>query len=127
MTNSTIGALSKTVNTGFDKAARGRGLLRKYYQINLKNQIKQKTYIDDWYHANPSRLKTAEPMLKTSEEYQKASTAELLGADAEICRVVAVTLEKKVEMVVIAVYLFTAFSSRSRCTYGSAVTAQITR
>lgn len=88
------------------------------YVNNLIHRKITNTDIDDWYHVSPSRLNTADAILKTIDEYQNPST--VVEPFPEICKVVAVTLEKKVAMVVIAMYFFVAFLSRSSCTYGRA-------
>lgn len=61
-------------------------------------------------------------MLKTSEQNQSALT-KLRMSTSGISKVVAERIEKKVAIVVIAMYFFTAFLSRSRCTNGRAATS----
>ena len=62
------------------------------------------TYIEDFRQVMPSRLLTPEETLKISDTNQKKLTASLDfegGYDIDIWRVVAVTLEKNVAIVVI--------------------------
>lgn len=70
-------------------------------------QIRYTAYIDDFRHVKPSKLLTAAETLKTSDKNQKRLTRPLNDSDASTLgranvnwRVVAVTLEKKVAMVV---------------------------
>lgn len=75
------------------------------------------TYIDDFLHVIPSRLLTPEETLKTREINQKKFTIfhnwELWAMDVDIWRVVAVTLEKKVAIVVMFTYRVVALSFSS--------------
>ena len=66
--------------------------------------IKQRTYIDDFRQVRPSKLLMPDETLKTRDKYQKRLTTLPIGVfelGRENWMVVAVTLEKKVAIVVI--------------------------
>lgn len=97
------------------------GICESYLEGSLNNcgyrTMNLITHIDDLRHVNPSRLHTAEDTLNTSERNQKRLTAPLKGSDASACNgayvnwsVVAVTLEKKVAMVVRLTYRVVSLS-----------------
>lgn len=75
------------------------------------------THIDDFRHVKPSRLLTADDTLNTSDRNQKRLTTPLSESDASVCNgayvnwsVVAVTLEKKVAIVVRLTYRVVSLS-----------------
>ena len=78
------------------------------------------TYIDDFLHVIPSKLLTPDETLNTSDRNQKKFTTFSRSeglSEIDICRVVAVTLEKNVAIVVIFTYRVVAlsFSSARNC------------
>ena len=81
------------------------------------------TYIEDFRQVMPSRLLTPEETLKISDTNQKKLTASLDsegGYDIDIWRVVAVTLEKNVAIVVIWICRVVSLSFSSARNVGSA-------
>ena len=84
---------------------------------------KHDSYIDDFLHDIPNILLIAEETLKTNDRNQKKLTTlpnMVSEFGSENCRVVAVTLEKKVAMVVILTYRMVALSFSSARKVGKA-------
>ena len=82
------------------------------------------SHIDDFLHVMPNKLLIAEETLKTSDRNQKKLTtlpSTVLESGSENWRVVAVTLEKKVAIVVIFTYRVAALSFSSARKVGSAI------
>ena len=78
------------------------------------------SHIDDFLHVIPSKLLTPDETLNTSDRNQKKFTTFSRSeglSEIDICRVVAVTLEKNVAIVVIFTYRVVAlsFSSARNC------------
>lgn len=84
---------------------------------------KHDSYIDDFLHDIPNILLIAEETLKTNDRNQKKLTTlpnMVLEFGSENWSVVAVTLEKKVAMVVILTYRMVALSFSSARKVGKA-------
>ena len=83
------------------------------------------THIDDLLHVIPSRLPTPDETLNTSDMNQKRFTMshrlDWMGAEIVIWRVVAVTLEKNVAIVVMFRYRVVALSFSSARNVGRAM------
>ena len=83
------------------------------------------THIDDLLHVIPSRLLTPDETLNTSDMNQKKFTMshrlDWMGAEIVIWRVVAVTLEKNVAIVVMLTYRVVALSFSSIRNIGRAM------
>ena len=82
------------------------------------------THIDDLLHVIPSRLLTPDETLNTSDMNQKKFTAfhrDDCVKEIDICRVVAVTLEKNVAIVVMFTYRVVALSFSSARNIGRSV------
>ena len=116
-----IGALS---NHTFIITGAGReSYLSSETSISLRICSKQESYIDDFIHVMPSRLLIAEETLKTNDRNQKKLTTlpnGVVESVSENWRVVVVTLEKKVAMVVIFTYRVVALSFSSARKVGRA-------
>ena len=92
-------------------------------RINTHINHKYNPYIDDFLHVIPSRLLIADETLKTNDNSQKKLTTlpnDVFESGSENCRVVAVTLEKNVAMVVIFTYRVVALSFSSARNVGRA-------
>ena len=86
----------------------------------MKNKKRKK---DDFLHVMPSKLLIPEETLKTSDKNQKKLTTlpnGVVESVSENWRVVVVTLEKKVAMVVIFTYRVVALSFSSARKVGRA-------
>lgn len=82
------------------------------------------SYNEDFRQVMPRRLLTPEETLNTSEMNHRRFTKALSVVSVycnENCNMVAVTLEKNVEIVVMLTYCVVAFSSSSATKVGNAV------
>ena len=82
------------------------------------------SHIDDFLHVIPSKLLTPDETLNTSDRNQKKFTTFSRSeglSEIDICRVVAVTLEKNVAIVVIFTYRVVALSFSSARNCGRAI------
>ena len=116
-----IGALSSHILIGHG------GVVVSYLFSSICKQIQSEhhvTYIDDFLHVIPSRLLTPDETLNTRDINQKKFTTfhrEDCVKEIDICRVVAVTLEKNVAIVVMFTYRVVALSFSSARNIGRAV------
>ena len=82
------------------------------------------THIDDFLHVIPSKLLTPDETLNTIDRNQKKFTifqsGEFGSINIEVCRVVAVTLEKNVAIVVMLTYRVVSLSFSSARNVGKA-------
>ena len=92
-------------------------------KVNMHIISNNGSYIDDLLHVMPSKLLIPDETLKINDRNQKKLTTLPNGvfeSGSENCRVVAVTLEKKVAIVVILVYRVVALSFSSESNVGTA-------
>ena len=121
ITRKSIGALSNNI---FITVGAGReSYLSSETIVNINIIRKKHPYIDDFLHVIPRRLLIAEETLKTNDMNQKKLTMLPNGvceSGRENWRVVAVTLEKNVAIVVILMYRVVALSFSSAKKVGRA-------
>lgn len=93
-----------------------------------QTRLKPTAYTEDFLHVIPSKLLIPEETLNTSEMNQNRLTIPPKGELPCVyvnCRVVAVTLEKKVAIVVILTYRVVALSFSSDMNFGKAILDQV--